>query len=314
MQIVLETGHRQAAICNRCPPARQAAGLLRSLASWGRTTPCDGSAERAALRGGTVGRRRWSCCGAAGRRATSRATTRTMRSCCAGWPRTGRAWCCCTRTCACSGRCCGCAPAPPLAHRPARSSRAGGVLHRPIPILQSARGSRSHQAEARPPRRATTVQGGQLSRAHGWIRVGCADTAAIHAATAAGGGARRAGTATRRSVSCSRRAGQVHMAAGDPAALIEACVRLGDASRGGDAHLWTEVLEYLGSQDRDCSAQARRLPCAGCIPGMRPTLAGARALVSVQAQRPARVLAGSWASARRLGKVRGAWTLFTQHY
>ena len=50
---------------------------------------------------------------------------------------------------------------------------------------------------------------------------------------------------------------QVHMAAGDHAALIEACVRLGDAARGGDAHLWTEVLEYLGSQDQDCSAQAR---------------------------------------------------------
>jgi hypothetical protein len=65
------------------------------------------------------------------------------------------------------------------------------------------------------------------------------------------------------------------MAAGDPAALIEACVRLGDASRGGDAHLWTEVLEYLGSQDRDCSAQARRLPRADCLPRMHPTLAGA---------------------------------------
>ena len=54
------------------------------------------------------------------------------------------------------------------------------------------------------------------------------------------------------------------MAAGDHAALIEACVRLGDAARGGDAHLWTEVLEYLGSQDQDCSAQARpHLACVG---------------------------------------------------
>ena len=53
------------------------------------------------------------------------------------------------------------------------------------------------------------------------------------------------------------------MAAGDHAALIEACVRLGDAARGGDAHLWTEVLEYLGSQDEDCSAQARPHPANG---------------------------------------------------
>ena len=53
------------------------------------------------------------------------------------------------------------------------------------------------------------------------------------------------------------------MAAGDHAALIEACVRLGDAARGGDAHLWTEVLEYLGSQDQDCSAQAR--PRFACV-------------------------------------------------
>ena len=45
------------------------------------------------------------------------------------------------------------------------------------------------------------------------------------------------------------------MAAGDQAGLIEACARLGDVSRGGDPHLWTEVLQYFGSQQYDCSAQ-----------------------------------------------------------
>ena len=41
----------------------------------------------------------------------------------------------------------------------------------------------------------------------------------------------------------------------DHAAVIEAARQLGDISRGGDAQLWTEVLEYFGSQDWDCSAQ-----------------------------------------------------------
>ena len=45
------------------------------------------------------------------------------------------------------------------------------------------------------------------------------------------------------------------MSAGDHAGLIEACARLGDVSRGGDPHLWTEVLQYFGSQQYDCSAQ-----------------------------------------------------------
>ena len=45
------------------------------------------------------------------------------------------------------------------------------------------------------------------------------------------------------------------MAAGDHAGLIEACARLGDVSRGGDPHLWTEVLQYFGLQQYDCSAQ-----------------------------------------------------------
>ena len=45
------------------------------------------------------------------------------------------------------------------------------------------------------------------------------------------------------------------MAAGDHTGLIEVCARLGDVSRGGDPHLWTEVLQYFGSQNYDCSAQ-----------------------------------------------------------
>ena len=45
------------------------------------------------------------------------------------------------------------------------------------------------------------------------------------------------------------------MAVADHAAVIEAARQLGDVSRGGDAQLWTEVLEYFGSQDWDCSAQ-----------------------------------------------------------
>ena len=51
---------------------------------------------------------------------------------------------------------------------------------------------------------------------------------------------------------------QVLMAAGDHAGLIEACARLGDVSRGGDPHLWTEVLQYFGSQQYDCSVQVIR--------------------------------------------------------
>ena len=62
----------------------------------------------------------------------------------------------------------------------------------------------------------------------------------------------------------------MHMAANDYSALLEASERLGDASRGGDPQLWTDVLEFLGSQSWDCSAQvpatglwmAPVLPCA----------------------------------------------------
>ncbi len=52
---------------------------------------------------------------------------------------------------------------------------------------------------------------------------------------------------------------QVHMAAGDHARLIEDCMRLGDASRGGDPHLWSEVLEYFSRQPQDCTEQVLTL-------------------------------------------------------
>lgn len=45
------------------------------------------------------------------------------------------------------------------------------------------------------------------------------------------------------------------MARDDYTALLDACVRLGDASKGGDPQLWTEVLEYFGAQSWDCSQQ-----------------------------------------------------------
>ncbi len=57
------------------------------------------------------------------------------------------------------------------------------------------------------------------------------------------------------------------MAAGDHAHLIEDCMRLGDASRGGDPHLWSEVLEYFARQPQDCIEQvftmtnAQHCPC-----------------------------------------------------
>lgn len=47
------------------------------------------------------------------------------------------------------------------------------------------------------------------------------------------------------------------MAAGDHASLIEDCTRLGDASRGGDPQLWSEVLEYFARQTEDCTEQVR---------------------------------------------------------
>lgn len=45
------------------------------------------------------------------------------------------------------------------------------------------------------------------------------------------------------------------MAAGEHGSLIEDCMRLGDASRGGDPHLWSEVLEYFARQPSDCTEQ-----------------------------------------------------------
>ena len=48
---------------------------------------------------------------------------------------------------------------------------------------------------------------------------------------------------------------QVHMADNDHGGLTEACMRLGDSTRGGDPHLWSEVLEYFVRQPQDCTEQ-----------------------------------------------------------
>ena len=50
---------------------------------------------------------------------------------------------------------------------------------------------------------------------------------------------------------------QVHMESGDHSALIDACVRWGDTSRGGDPQLWLEVLDFFAAQPTDCATQAR---------------------------------------------------------
>ena len=47
------------------------------------------------------------------------------------------------------------------------------------------------------------------------------------------------------------------MADNDYAGLTGACMLLGDASRGGDPHLWSEVLEYFVRQPQDCTEQVR---------------------------------------------------------
>ena len=48
---------------------------------------------------------------------------------------------------------------------------------------------------------------------------------------------------------------QLHLAAGDHSAIINTCVRLGDAAEGGDSHLWTQALQYFGAQRTDCTQQ-----------------------------------------------------------
>ena len=48
---------------------------------------------------------------------------------------------------------------------------------------------------------------------------------------------------------------QIHMAANDYAGGIEACMRLGDASRGGNPQLWTDMLDYLTQQEEDVTAE-----------------------------------------------------------
>ena len=55
------------------------------------------------------------------------------------------------------------------------------------------------------------------------------------------------------------------MAAADYEGLIEACMRLGDASRGGDPQLWSEVLEYFGSQQSDVTQQVGPSPGQGVL-------------------------------------------------
>lgn len=53
----------------------------------------------------------------------------------------------------------------------------------------------------------------------------------------------------------------IYMASRDHAGLIDACIRLGDASQGGDPQLWTEVLAYFASQPGDgCAAQLKVRP------------------------------------------------------
>ena len=48
---------------------------------------------------------------------------------------------------------------------------------------------------------------------------------------------------------------QIHMAANDYAGGIEACMRLGDASRGGNPQLWTDMLDYLTQQEDDVTTE-----------------------------------------------------------
>ena len=45
------------------------------------------------------------------------------------------------------------------------------------------------------------------------------------------------------------------MAENDYPGLLDACLRLGDTSRGGDAQLWIVVLKYLAAKDEDVSKE-----------------------------------------------------------
>ena len=47
------------------------------------------------------------------------------------------------------------------------------------------------------------------------------------------------------------------MAENDYAGLLQACLRLGDTSRGGDPQLWSVVLEYLTAKEEDVSTEVR---------------------------------------------------------
>ena len=50
------------------------------------------------------------------------------------------------------------------------------------------------------------------------------------------------------------------MALKDYVGLIDACIRLGDVSRGGDPQLWSVVLEHLAQQEADVTQQVRPDP------------------------------------------------------
>ena len=96
-----------------------------------------------AVAGVRAGSRRWSCCGAGGPLATSRATTRTTRWCCASWRGTARAWCCCMRPSACSGRCCGCAhPRGQLLGWAVGCAHGWGFFRQPVADAQISGGTR----------------------------------------------------------------------------------------------------------------------------------------------------------------------------
>lgn len=50
------------------------------------------------------------------------------------------------------------------------------------------------------------------------------------------------------------------MAENDYPGLLQACLRLGDTSKGGDPQLWTVVLEYLTAKEDDVSKEVSYSP------------------------------------------------------
>ncbi|KAL2635425.1 hypothetical protein R1flu_006904 [Riccia fluitans] len=51
----------------------------------------------------------------------------------------------------------------------------------------------------------------------------------------------------------------VYMKDGDYQGLISCCKRLGDASRGGDSSIWSDVLTYFGERGEDCSKEVKEV-------------------------------------------------------